>query len=1317
MDAVSNGNSPLSHVSARPFLNVDFSGVTRQLLADTGATISGLETGFFLSIPGSQNFKRLPIPPGFKVTVASGSLLQVRAFVEVPLRIGKLQTSHQFLIVDNLSSSGILGTDFLAKHEFHINLFSKTIARRSDKFDFQGIPANDLEKQIHAVEADSHVVKDTYIPALSAQSIKIRIKPSTKKKHSMGYIDSCLGQNISVVEAVYKVKHDTLTALITNNSVKDITIPANMPIGVFTPTATHQISTLSEVVPERTISKIIPPMLLEKRKLIHEQARISAPKEIRQQFLKLLEEFHDVISSSPTDLGGTDIISHKVHLKHQIPIHVKQFQIPLANEEFVLDYVKDLLVKGVIEPSTSPYNCPIFVVPKPKGGKRIVLDFRRLNSITFQDKYVVRTVQSCIDRIGYMNGRIFSTLDLTSGFWQQNLDEDSRKYSAFTVPGNLRYQWRRTPMGMANSSHSFARLIDFCFRDVKSVLGYIDDLLCVSPTFETHLADLRECFSVLRKFNLKLNLAKCNFASEEVHYLGFHITPKGVSPSVDKTAAIAKAEPPKNVKQIREFVGLANYFRHLIPHYQRESCHLTNLLSKKANYKHGALPDRAQLAFTRLQTALASSPTVAFPRKGIRYRLSTDASVGTDEQPGGLGAVLTQVQDGKERIIACASRSLKQHEKNYSAFLLELAGCVWGIEHFHTYLNGQPFTLCTDHRPIESLSKVHTKTLNRLQELMNEYDMTVEYRPGPDNVVADYLSRNAINSLNVSDERLLLMQKQDAETAGMIEYLQTGRLPPVSDPAFRRIRLFAHKASLIDGILHFAYDAKFQAPRPLLWAPQLLRDEIVLAAHASRFAGHCGQFRTQQRVLQRFWWPSLAADVKSFIDTCRPCQRARDPYGMHTRVAPMHALEVPTEPNIRIHADLYGPLKSSSGGNKYVLTITDAFSKYADVSAITSKDAPVVAAAIFDRWISRFSCPKTILTDRGTEFANCVLAELCKLLDIDRSKTAAYHPQCNAVAETFNRTITSYLRANVSASKLDWEMHLPALMLSYNTQVHKSTLQSPFFLTYLHHPRLPSFDISQPRHMYSEDNWAHGAFNRLTATYRTVHRANEEARRAMLARHAHLQQTKSFNVGDQVLVYFPRSTFATNPKLHEQWADGYYVEKQVTPVTYVVSKGLAGQRTTVHVNRLKLVRSALVGPYVLSNKDSVFVQPATVARPASPVSSCSDFAIDPRVPNPADEQNEDSDDSFGSAASSPAPRPSPPPTPPPIPAPRPEPPTPGPPATPAPRPAPGGALLNPAAQIGRDLAQPVGRVTRSMGVVLPDLPNVMGKLLERRSNK
>ena len=201
----------------------------------------------------------------------------------------------------------------------------------------------------------------------------------------------------------------------------------------------------------------------------------------------------------------------------------------------------------------------------------------------------------------------------------------------------------------------------------------------------------------------------------------------------------------------------------------------------------------------------------------------------------------------------------------------------------------------------------------------------------------------------------------------------------------------------------------------------------------------------------------------------------------------LQSLPICEEPNLRAHMDLFGPLKTRSAtGNKYIMVITDAFSKYTELVAIPDKTADTVCKAFFEAWICRLGVPATIVSDRGKEFLNKVMVDLCGYLGIDHNATSSYHPQTNSQAETYNRTMIRYLSSMLdNVNTLDWEEQLPAMMMAYNCHVQRATQETPFFLTYLHSPRLPYFDLQKPRLIYGED-YVSLAFNRMKKAYAQV---------------------------------------------------------------------------------------------------------------------------------------------------------------------------------------------------------------------------------------
>jgi RNase H-like domain found in reverse transcriptase len=277
----------------------------------------------------------------------------------------------------------------------------------------------------------------------------------------------------------------------------------------------------------------------------------------------------------------------------------------------------------------------------------------------------------------------------------------------------------------------------------------------------------------------------CGCTKKEVSYLGFTLTPEGIKRGKNKLKTIKDARTPTDIKTIRSFVGLCNFFWTHIKDFALITTPLFKLTRKDSGYKSRPLPEKALKAFYILQKQLTSEPVMAFPKSNRLYALITDAATGTADTPGGLGAILTQVdKDGNFHAISFASRQLKDHEMNFSPFLLEAAAAVWGMGFFNEYLKGKRFILYMDHKPLEKLGHLHSKTLNRLQTALLEHDFVIQYKKGS-NMPADYLSRlpgakeniASVSAFDLFQADLYKLQMQDEILQGIQTFWNTNQCP------------------------------------------------------------------------------------------------------------------------------------------------------------------------------------------------------------------------------------------------------------------------------------------------------------------------------------------------------------------------------------------------------------------------------------------------------------------------------------------------------------------------------------------------------------
>ncbi len=374
----------------------------------------------------------------------------------------------------------------------------------------------------------------------------------------------------------------------------------------------------------------------------------------------------------------------------------------------------------------------------------------------------------------------------------------------------------------------------------------------------------------------------------------------------------------------------------------------------------------------------------------------------------------------------------------------------------------------TNHKPLKKLSTVHTKTLNRLQQAMSEHDFVICHKPGH-KMPADFLSCNVSSISSVLDHDLQLLQSQDEFISDLIKLIKFNTLPADG--------LRAHYLKTIAPSCFFENDLLWRRischnmPHPnVLLLPIVLANDLIHDNHNALLSGHEGITRTKERLLQSYFWPNMEDKISQHVTACLRCQSCRTT----DKPRPPLLTSMPqcTSLNQHIHIDLMGPLRTSSQGKCYVLCMTDAFTKYAEICAIPNKEAPTVARELFEKWICRFGCPVEFTSDNGKEFCNELTKELFNLLQIKHSHTTPYHPQCNAQAEVQNKVIQKYLAAFVDKTTLDWPLYIAPMAFAYNTALHRSIKSTPFFLTYGIDARLPSLPDPDLNRYYGQSNVA-----------------------------------------------------------------------------------------------------------------------------------------------------------------------------------------------------------------------------------------------------
>lgn len=1115
---------------------------------------------------------------GLSLVTANGSPLSITGAFWINFRLGDIPCKGIFVVVHKLSSHVIIGMNVILREHITLRPGTTEVLVRGTQVTFN--PPDTSNQEVGWQEAEICAVTACTISPHETLRVTCRLRNPQDSTKFIGPNTPFVGQVMGLPLFAITDEQGRCDLFLPNVHHEALLIARNQVVGGAQETSKWtQVPLTPELVAsvfaERCQrlnlrpNKAAAPVWTDRQKhheMSQEVEKVianSAHPAHRSKYKTLLMEYADVFSLTSLDLGFSDKVIHDIQLRDKEPVYTKQFPLPADDYDLIRRNVQEWIKIGIVETSKSKYNSPVFCVRKKEGhGLRVVLDYRHLNAKSLPDRYSIKCVDECIRDVGHAGSKVFSALDLTSGFWQMALATDARPYTAFTVPGLGQFQWRTSPMGLSGCPASFARLMDMVMQDLPNVITYIDDVLIHSANHGVHLGHVRGALQRIRTNNLKLNVKKCIFGSDQVSYLGHTLSSQGVSPGLDKTKAIRELRPPSSSSEIRSFLGLANYFRNYISGFARWSAQLSSLTRNNSAWRGGTLPPPALAAFVHIQKQLVSKPLLAFPTREGAFHLYVDGALGKDDGPGasegGLGACLTQEQldpitgtgsIGTKRVVGYASRPLKSNEKNYSAYLLEMKAVEFGIQHFSTYLKGRKFVLYSDHKPLERLNAAHKKTLSRLQEFFQDYHFDIRYVKAAGNVAADFLSRHSgLGCAPVSETRETMADLQHDDPA-IRECIKACKGLPADREIMGTYAQYVPNMVLHNEVLRLTVrPRKGIITESLLRvvAPRGLQPKLLQESHNSMIGGHGGFFKTAERIKAIYWWPGMDVHIAEHVAKCRVCQKTTNK-GVPDDPAP-GSLPQTKRPNERVHIDLFGSLLAEDGTKKFVLVATDAFTKIVRLSVIKDKSAESVAAALLTDWIYLYGVPKTIFSDMGLEFCNDLQKRLWTQLGVQHGTTTPYHPQCNGQVEVFNKTMVGYLRKAIEQAQehtTGWEKFIGPLMLSHNTAVHKATMATPFYTMFGYDPKTPLWPDQEVLNF--EEDVQGDPIQHLRRTQQVVraqaHHNNQHYREQYLDQHTQKPAAPTtYHVGQLVWlrVHAPN---VPNKKLAHKWEEGQIIQQ------------------------------------------------------------------------------------------------------------------------------------------------------------------------------
>ena len=749
---------------------------------------------------------------------------------------------------------------------------------------------------------------------------------------------------------------------------------------------------------------------------------------VHPQVQSILDEFSQLFAE-PSALPPRRDCDHSIPLVPGAqPVCIRQYRYSPKLKSEIESQVSELLRTGMIRPSRSPFSSPVLLVKKKDQSWRMCVDYRMLNALTVKSKFPIPVIDELLDELA--QARWFSCLDLRAGFNQIRMAPGEEYKTAFQTHWG-HFEYNVMSFGLTGAPNTFQGAMNVTLKPLLRVcvIVFFDDILVYSQSWEQHLVHLRQVFELLQQDQWLVKLSKCRFAQESIAYLGHVISADGVSTDPSKLESIRSWPVPKDVKDLRSFLGLAGYYRKFVQHFAVIARPLYDLLKKGVVF---CWTSTHSTAFSALQSALMSAPVLALPDFNKPFQIQTDAS------DTGVGAVL--MQDGHP--LAFVSKSLGPRTRGLSTYDKEYLAILVAVDQWRSYLQHNEFTIFTDQRSLIHVSdqRLHTPWQLKMYTRLAGLQYRVIYKPGTTNKAADALSRHpeapsqlqAISSVTptwLAD--VVTGYSSDPYASKLLQQLSVN---PDSSPPY----------SLTGGIIRYK-------GRIWLGSNVPLHHRVMSALHNSALGGHSGFPVTYARIKQHFAWWGMKADIRNFVTTCSVCAQAKPDRSRYPGL--LSPLPVPSSSWQVISMDFIDGLPTSGTAN-CILVIVDKFSKYAHFVPLHHPyTAGKVAQAFLDSVFKLHGLPTHIISDRDPVFTSAFWNELFRLAKVQLCLSSAYHPQSDGQTERVNQCLETYLRCFIHSCPKLWLKWLSLAEYWYNTSQHSALGRSPFEVLYGHPPK------------------------------------------------------------------------------------------------------------------------------------------------------------------------------------------------------------------------------------------------------------------------
>lgn len=920
---------------------------------------------------------------------------------------------------------------------------------------------------------------------------------------------------------------------------------------------------------------------LRKNLKLSQSSWIQNDSKLKEMTEEVLLKYYDLFNG-PTKFGSTDILEHEIITEDVPPIKMRSRPM---NPHYAADLRRQLdewLEEGIIAPSNSPWSFPCVPVKKKNSTKfRWCIDYRKLNDITKKDSYPLPSIADNLARLG--RSKVFSTLDGRGAYHVVRVAEKDREKTAFSTPFGL-FEFIRMSFGLANAPSTYSRLVAKVLEHLppEMVAPYLDDTMLHSVDPWQHLKVLQDTLEAHRKAGLTLQADKCRIMQEEVEYLGHLVSAKGVRPQTEYTRIVEEWPLPTSVTQLRGFLGKVSYYRRFIKDFGALAQPLQVMLENKAGAGQGPAPKtqvvtwdaHSTACFEALKQALVQAPILAHPdfECGGKFIVDTDWS----EEHRVIGGVLSQVQDGEERVIAYGAKKLNKSQSNYSSNKGELAALLYFLSLWEYYLQPGKFMVRTDHQALSWLKtmKQPPGMESRWLELLAGYDFEIQHRKGVLHGNADALSRRD----DVHDEIELdprepradyvcalandagvqvdwtVEQAKDDDLCKIMKWHSEDDWPSrnglqAESPAVSSYAAWREKLEVKEGVLYLR-DPRPHGCLPKICVPEHLQEDVLSRAHE---LGHQGVGTTVDRVRKRFYFPNMARKTAEAISRCGEClQKRRSITGQKQFHAPIYA----GAPFQRLSIDHVGPIPRSTEGNRYLLTCKDFFTRWVEAFPVPDLTAATAAKVLEKEIFARYGLPEAIHADNGTSFTSRLMHDVYKELNISYTHTPPYNPKSNVV-ERSHGDLGRMLRALNTQGPEHWEKFLPAALLAMRTAKCRTTGYSPFFLMFGREATLP-LDLvygapqsnTKDSEGFERHEWGRKLRSRLEGAYSYARDHLQVEVRRQRRQYQQKSPRGQVHLGDQVWLFTPRAQAGGGRKLSRYWTGPYEVAEVISPVVF-----------------------------------------------------------------------------------------------------------------------------------------------------------------------